>query len=152
MDGVSVVIPAHNAARFLSEALDSVFSQGLRDPEVVVVDDGSTDGTADLARSYGRGVRVLCVERSGSARARNRPKPPLRVRVRVALGSLRRVMNGSGGISDAETKTHPLTQDGLNDLVNSRFLIESCITEGSVMFLRALKQNLSSPRIPGRKV
>ncbi len=71
MSRVSVVIPAHNAERFLGEALDSVFTQGLDDPEVVVVDDGSTDDTVRIARAYGRGVRVLTQPSSGSARARN---------------------------------------------------------------------------------
>ncbi len=68
---VSVVIPACNAAPFLDEALDSVFAQGLPEVEVVVVDDGSTDGTAEVARRFGRGVRVLSQPRSGSGRARN---------------------------------------------------------------------------------
>jgi glycosyltransferase involved in cell wall biosynthesis len=71
MSRVSIVIPAHNAAGFLRDALDSVFAQRLEDPEVVVVDDGSTDGTADAARRYGRGVQVLSQPRSGSGRARN---------------------------------------------------------------------------------
>ncbi|HET6373823.1 MAG TPA: glycosyltransferase [Candidatus Polarisedimenticolia bacterium] len=71
MTRVSVVIPAYNAARFLGEALDSVFAQRLEDPEVVVVDDGSTDGTASIARGYGRGVQVIVQPKSGSARARN---------------------------------------------------------------------------------
>jgi len=68
---VSVVIPACNAAPFLAEALQSVLAQGLADAEVVVVDDGSTDGTAAVARGFGRGVRVLSQPRSGSGRARN---------------------------------------------------------------------------------
>ncbi len=71
MTRVSVIIPAHDAAGFIAEALDSVLAQGLPDAEIVVVDDGSTDGTADLARRYGRGVRVLSQPRSGSGRARN---------------------------------------------------------------------------------
>ena len=72
MSRVSVVIPAQNAGRFLGEALDSVFAQGLDAPEVVVVDDGSTDDTSRVARRYGRGVQVLSQPRSGSGRARNR--------------------------------------------------------------------------------
>jgi len=68
---ISVVIPARNAGPFLRDALDSVFSQGIEDPEVVVVDDGSTDATAEVARSYGRRVRLLSQPPSGSARARN---------------------------------------------------------------------------------
>ena len=71
MTGVSVIVPAYNAAPFLGEALDSVFAQGLPVLEVVVVDDGSTDGTAEVARRFGRGVRVLTQPRSGSGQARN---------------------------------------------------------------------------------
>ena len=68
---VSVIIPARNAARFLKEGLDSVFAQGVDGLEVIVVDDGSEDGTASLAQGYGRGVRLLRQERSGSGAARN---------------------------------------------------------------------------------
>ena len=71
MDRISVIVPAHNAGRFLPDALDSVFAQGLDDPEVVVVDDGSIDDTADVARRYGHGVRLLSQPQSGSGRARN---------------------------------------------------------------------------------
>jgi len=71
MSRVSVVIPAYNAERFLGEALDSVFAQGLDDPEVVVVDDGSEDDTTRIASDYGRGVRVLTQANAGSGRARN---------------------------------------------------------------------------------
>lgn len=68
---ISVIIPAFNAERYLGEALDSVFAQGIEDLEVLVVDDGSTDQTPALARSYGRGVRLLAQKRSGSGAARN---------------------------------------------------------------------------------
>ena len=71
MTKVSVVIPAYNAASHLVEALESVFAQRLDALEVVVVDDGSTDGTVEVARRFGRGVRVLQQDRGGSARARN---------------------------------------------------------------------------------
>ncbi len=68
---ISVIIPAFNAGRFRGEALESVFAQGLEDPEVVVIDDGSSDGTAAVAERYGRGVGVIRQPRSGSGRARN---------------------------------------------------------------------------------
>ena len=69
---VSVVIPAHNAAPFIGEALDSVFAQGIYGLEVVVVDDGSTDGTADAAARHGGRVQVIRQQAAGSGRARNR--------------------------------------------------------------------------------
>jgi glycosyltransferase involved in cell wall biosynthesis len=73
MPEVSVVIPAYNAERTLGEALASVTAQTLGDLEVIVVDDGSTDATAEIARNAGDGrVRALTVANGGVARARNR--------------------------------------------------------------------------------
>lgn len=49
---VSIVVPAFNAAAYLDEALASLRSQSLADIEIIVVDDGSTDGTGDIARRH----------------------------------------------------------------------------------------------------
>jgi glycosyltransferase involved in cell wall biosynthesis len=68
---VAVVVPAWNAARYLGEALASVFAQTLRPAEVVVVDDGSTDETASVAASV-PGVTVIRQANAGPAAARNR--------------------------------------------------------------------------------
>ena len=71
---VTVVVPAFNAERTLAETLRSVLSQTYRNIEVFVVDDGSTDGTADVARSFvGDDPRVTLIrkENGGSASARN---------------------------------------------------------------------------------
>ncbi len=72
---VSVIIPAFNAAAFISKALDSVLEQSIRDIEVIVVDDASTDSTVDVVRAYvakdGR-VRLLSnAHNSGPAYSRN---------------------------------------------------------------------------------
>ena len=48
MPRVSVIIPAYNSMQWVSAAIDSVLNQGYRDYEVVVIDDGSTDQTADV--------------------------------------------------------------------------------------------------------
>jgi len=67
---VSVVIPAYNAAAFITRCLQSVFAQTLKPEEVIVVDDGSTDNTAALARDLG--ARVLSEPNCGTAAARNK--------------------------------------------------------------------------------
>jgi len=49
---VSAIVPVYNGERFLAEALDSALAQSMRDLEIIVVDDGSTDGTAAIADAY----------------------------------------------------------------------------------------------------
>jgi teichuronic acid biosynthesis glycosyltransferase TuaG len=71
MPAVSVIIPAYNAESFLARAIRSVEQQTFTDFEVVVVDDGSSDRTADIARSFGS-VRFLQQPHLGAAAARNR--------------------------------------------------------------------------------
>lgn len=70
---LSVVIPAHNAARTLDRALASVFRQDIPVAEIIVVDDGSHDDTAALAAAFTGGpVRVIRLEKcGGAANARN---------------------------------------------------------------------------------
>jgi glycosyltransferase involved in cell wall biosynthesis len=68
----SVVIPAFNRARFLPDALDSVFAQGIEGAQVIVVDDGSTDDTREVVTRYGRGVLYAWQRHAGAAAARNR--------------------------------------------------------------------------------
>ena len=68
---VSVIIPAHNAVQYIAETLASVLAQTYRALEVIVVDDGSTDGTADLVRVQFPAVICLSKINEGVARARN---------------------------------------------------------------------------------
>ena len=68
---ISVAIPAYNSAAYLQEALDSVLVQTFPAHEIVVVDDGSTDSTPEIARSYGDKIRYIRQENQGSAAARN---------------------------------------------------------------------------------
>jgi glycosyltransferase involved in cell wall biosynthesis len=68
---ISVMIGAYNAAPYLGEAIDSVFAQDYEPIELIVVDDGSTDGTADVARSFAE-VQVIQQENGGNGAARNR--------------------------------------------------------------------------------
>jgi glycosyltransferase involved in cell wall biosynthesis len=68
---VSVVVPCHNAAPTLAATLGSVLEQTVPPLEVVVVDDGSLDGSVEIARSFGPPVRVLTQQNAGPAAARN---------------------------------------------------------------------------------
>jgi glycosyltransferase involved in cell wall biosynthesis len=69
---VSCVVAVYNGERFLAEALDSIFGQTYRPLEVIVVDDGSTDGTAAIAADYGERITLLHQANAGHAAARNR--------------------------------------------------------------------------------
>ena len=69
---VSIIIPAYNAEGFLRRALDSALGQTYQDVEVIVVDDGSTDGTAQIVKSYSDPWMVyLRQENRGQGAARN---------------------------------------------------------------------------------
>lgn len=72
---VSVVIPAFNSAAFIERTLDGVHAQSFTGHETVVVDDGSSDSTADLAAAYlsrhGMRGRIVRQNHSGIAAARN---------------------------------------------------------------------------------
>jgi glycosyltransferase involved in cell wall biosynthesis len=56
---ISAVMPVYNGENFVAEALGTVLSQTRAPDEVVVVDDGSTDGTADVLAGFGREIRVV---------------------------------------------------------------------------------------------
>jgi len=77
---VSTIIPAYNAYEYIRESIDSALAQTHRAQEIIVVDDGSTDGTPGLVLEYGSSVRVIRQQNSGPAAARNRG-------VRAAVGS-----------------------------------------------------------------
>ncbi len=67
----SVVIPAFNAAATLARAIESVRAQSWPAHEIIVVDDGSTDATAEVARQFGDAVRLIQQPNSGVSVARN---------------------------------------------------------------------------------
>lgn len=82
---VTVIIPAYNRSAYIGEALDSVLGQTLLPSEIIVIDDGSTDNTAEIVRSYvhpetsGQNVRTneaieliyMYQQNSGPSKARN---------------------------------------------------------------------------------
>jgi glycosyltransferase involved in cell wall biosynthesis len=72
MTKVSVIIPAYNGDRYIKDAIASIFSQNYNDYEIIVVDDGSTDNTCSLIKSYGDKINYHHQDNQGVAAARNR--------------------------------------------------------------------------------
>jgi glycosyltransferase involved in cell wall biosynthesis len=68
---ISVVIPAFDAGRFIGRAIDSVLAQTYRDYDIIVVDDGSIDNTAEVVKTYGSKVSYIYQENAGDGAARN---------------------------------------------------------------------------------
>jgi len=68
---ISCIVPVFNGERYIKEALDSILAQTYRPVEIVVADDGSTDGTADIISSYGEKVRYIWQPNAGLATALN---------------------------------------------------------------------------------
>lgn len=69
---VSVVVPLYNKARYVRRAIDSILRQDFEDFELIVVDDGSTDGSPELVRSYRDArIRLISQANAGPGAARN---------------------------------------------------------------------------------
>jgi glycosyltransferase involved in cell wall biosynthesis len=70
---VSILIPAYNAEKWLSDTIRSAVTQTWRRKEIIVVDDGSIDQTREIARRFASdGVRVIAQQNQGAAAARNK--------------------------------------------------------------------------------
>jgi glycosyltransferase involved in cell wall biosynthesis len=70
---VSILIPAYNAEQWIAQTIESALNQTWRDKEIIILDDGSTDRTLAVARSYeSRTLRVVTQANTGAAAARNR--------------------------------------------------------------------------------
>ncbi|MBI1293542.1 glycosyltransferase [bacterium] len=69
---ISVVIPMYNAEAFLAEAIESVLGQTVPPSQVIVIDDGSTDQGATVARRYEKYIQLVQQPNAGSAATRNR--------------------------------------------------------------------------------
>ena len=68
---ISCVVPVYNGERYIAEALDSILAQTYRPLEVIVADDGSSDGTARVVASYGDRLRCLWQSNAGPSAALN---------------------------------------------------------------------------------
>jgi glycosyltransferase involved in cell wall biosynthesis len=71
MEFISAIIPAYNRAAYIAEAIESALGQTRLPDEIVVIDDGSTDRTAEIARAFGEKVRCISQQNQGIGGARN---------------------------------------------------------------------------------
>ncbi|WP_406320538.1 glycosyltransferase family 2 protein [Streptomyces sp. NBC_01637] len=126
---VSVVIPCHDYARYLPEAVSSVLAQTFRDWELVIVDDGSTDNTVEvaqalIARHPDRRIRLVQQSNGGVSAARNtgietstgRYILPLDADDVIAATMLEKtvgVLDSDPGIAIASTDVFTFTDDDL---------------------------------------
>lgn len=69
---VSVIIPVHNRQTTIAASVESALAQTYADLEIIVVDDGSTDGTLNSLREYEGRIRIFCQKNAGPSAARNR--------------------------------------------------------------------------------
>jgi glycosyltransferase involved in cell wall biosynthesis len=68
---ITVVITAYNSQETISRAIDSVLDQTVQPKEIIVVDDGSTDDTAQILLSFDDKIRVISQRNQGPSAARN---------------------------------------------------------------------------------
>ncbi len=68
---ISVIVPTYNRKRFVVKAIDSILNQTFNNYEIIVVDDGSTDGTQKALEAYANKIRYLYQENAGVSSARN---------------------------------------------------------------------------------
>ncbi len=111
---ISCIVPVYNGERYLGEALDSILAQTYQPLEIIVINDGSTDGTAAVAAGYGERVRCVWQANAGEVAARNRG-------LNVASGE-------SIAFLDADDLWHPEKLSRQIDRFNERPELDLCFT------------------------
>jgi glycosyltransferase involved in cell wall biosynthesis len=122
---ITCIVPVFNGERYLREALDSILAQTYRPLEILVVDDGSTDGSAALVAGYGHRVRSLFQPNAGQAAARN-------LGLGVARGALVAFL-------DQDDLWHPEKLDRQMARFAARPALDLCVTHA---------RNFWSPELP----
>ena len=69
---VSIIVPAYNASNYIEKCIDSLLNQTLKDIEIIIVNDGSTDDTAEKLSKYEDEIKVITQKNVGVASARNK--------------------------------------------------------------------------------
>jgi glycosyltransferase involved in cell wall biosynthesis len=124
---VSVIIPTYNYGRFLSDCINSVLRQTYRNTEIIIVDDGSSDNTADVVKKFKNTIKYLYQDNKGLSAARN-------TGLRVASGEYIQFLDSDDllGRDAIEKKTMFLQiNEGLDIAVCCNRLYSSLKTDGT---------------------
>jgi GT2 family glycosyltransferase len=114
VQSVSVIIPAYNAARFVGNAIESALGQTVPPLEVIVIDDGSGDGTAEVVARFPAPVRLVRQSNGGPAAARNHG-------ARVATGEWLALLDADDRWLPHKLETQlPYTEDERVGVVHAR--------------------------------
>ena len=111
---IAVVIPVHNGTAHLPEAIESALTQGTPPAELIVADDGSTDGSGDMARAMG--ARVVTQEHRGPGAARNLGVESAQAELVAFLDADDRMAPGRLAVQGAALRADP-TLDGVFGLM-----------------------------------
>jgi len=72
MSEISVIVPVYNGSKTIRDCLESILSQTFRNFEIIVVNDGSTDNTAEILSAYSDKIKIINQENRGAAATRNK--------------------------------------------------------------------------------
>ena len=75
MPKISIIVPVYNTEKYLPRCIDSILNQTFKDFELILINDGSTDLSAEIIEDYARmdkRIKTLHIENSGQGAARNR--------------------------------------------------------------------------------
>jgi glycosyltransferase involved in cell wall biosynthesis len=123
---ISCVVPVFNGERFLAEALDSILGQSYTRTEIIVADDGSTDGTAAVLDRYAARVRVVGQLTAGPASTRN-------LGLRAATGEFVAFL-------DADDRWHPEKLALQMEVFRGKPELEACVTYAQMFWESSLAE------------
>lgn len=123
---VSIAVPCYNAERWLRQCLESALNQAGVETEVIVVDDGSKDGSIEVARSFGDRIQLLEGKHAGSNVARNQA-------LHAATGEWVQFLDADDYLEPHKIATQlKESQGGANaDVLYSPVWVETCKDSGS---------------------
>ncbi|MGH7825141.1 MAG: glycosyltransferase family A protein [Candidatus Binatia bacterium] len=133
---VSCIIPVYNGELYLREAIDSILAQTYRPVEIIVADDGSTDGTADIIAEFGEPVHCLRQTNQGPAASRN-------LGARAATGDFIAFL-------DADDLWHPDKLERQMVRFQIRPELDYCVTYSQNFWVPELKQE--AERFAGHRI